>query len=316
MKGNKFLEKMNLIDTEFVEEASKTGVETYGINKEEKTEIKKSENIRYEEYRLKAKTVKSKRYARFASVAAVLFITGIGVVVAGIRFNQDNEHLSLAENSKTMFSSVVADISVTPATELPEKIAESTVSGSTAKQMVAETIVSRISLSETVSQTSAEVSANKAVGKNEHQTENNIHDSNEERIPESTSRQSVDERDLTALHTESENKAYETPDVTENEQTIVTSKKAVVNEPELTPESLTQLLNTLTYSEDICDGLPEYYYESGDEMVFYINLSSGWIWRTRRQNGAFYTEEALLTKSDVHYINGFIKQYGLNECSF
>ena len=68
---------------------------------------------------------------------------------------------------------------------------------------------------------------------------------------------------------------------------------------------LDELLAGLEWSEETCDGIPEYIYYAEDGTAYQINLSDDWIWRE-------WKEEAPIT--EVHsLILEYVETYGLDE---
>ena len=97
--------------------------------------------------------------------------------------------------------------------------------------------------------------------------------------------------------------------------------KAQINksaEPETTAEQglqnalsdkITAQLNALTWSPDICDGIPEYTWTGTDGTVYDFNLSDNWVWKKNGQT----QQEAQLTEDLAALLNVYKEKYGLAE---
>lgn len=59
-------------------------------------------------------------------------------------------------------------------------------------------------------------------------------------------------------------------------------------------------LSGLSFSSEVCDGLPEYSIFFDDGSQYYINMTEGWIWRDKR--------EARLTSDEIELIDSLIQQ--------
>ncbi len=81
--------------------------------------------------------------------------------------------------------------------------------------------------------------------------------------------------------------------------------------------TILRMLNSLSYSAETCDGIPEYVIYDPDGPVYYLNISSGdsgWVWRTGICcDGSVKCEEAKLTESAINMITEYKNAYGLRE---
>lgn len=64
-------------------------------------------------------------------------------------------------------------------------------------------------------------------------------------------------------------------------------------------EGLCIFLNSLSFSSETCDGLPEYSIFFDDGSGYYVNLTEGWIWRDKK--------EAKLTSEEIVFLKDFIQ---------
>ena len=80
--------------------------------------------------------------------------------------------------------------------------------------------------------------------------------------------------------------------------------KPIVDDPDgFANFDIFESLTSLSYSPDTCDGIPEYVLLAPDGTWYYINLSSGWIWRkTPDHQWTQPPEEAWLTKTQLSYL--------------
>lgn len=64
-------------------------------------------------------------------------------------------------------------------------------------------------------------------------------------------------------------------------------------------EELYVFLNGLSYSDETCDGLPEYSICFADGSQYYVNVTEGWVWKGN-------DKEAVLTDEETAFVDGFI----------
>lgn len=110
------------------------------------------------------------------------------------------------------------------------------------------------------------------------------------------------------------NHAQEFPVVTTpdgSQKTIAT--KPIVDDPDgFANFDIFESLSSLSYSPDTCDGIPEYVLLAPDGTWYYINLSSGWIWRkTPDHQWTQPPEEAWLTKTQLSYLRQHGEEIGM-----
>ncbi|WP_295073086.1 hypothetical protein [Ruminococcus sp.] len=89
--------------------------------------------------------------------------------------------------------------------------------------------------------------------------------------------------------------------------------KPIVDDPDgFANFDIFESLASLRYSPDTCDGLPEYVLLAPDGTWYYINLSSGWIWRkTPDHQWTQPPEEAWLTKTQLSYLRQHGEEIGM-----
>lgn len=68
----------------------------------------------------------------------------------------------------------------------------------------------------------------------------------------------------------------------------------------LDTKGLYAFLSGLSYSNETCDGLPEYIIHFDDGSQYCVNITEGWIWRGNNK-------EAKLTGEEMALINSFIQ---------
>ena len=110
------------------------------------------------------------------------------------------------------------------------------------------------------------------------------------------------------------NHAQEFPVVTSpdgSQKPIAT--KPIVDDPDgFADLDIFESLASLSYSPDTCDGIPEYVLLAPDGTRYYINLSSGWIWRkTPDHPWTQPPEEAWLTKTQLSYLRQHGEEIGM-----
>ena len=110
------------------------------------------------------------------------------------------------------------------------------------------------------------------------------------------------------------NHAQEFPVVTSpdgSQKPIAT--KPIVDDPDgFANFDIFESLASLQYSADTCDGIPEYVLLAPDGTWYYINLSSGWIWRkTPDHQWTQPPEEAWLTKTQLSYLRQHGEEIGM-----
>ena len=72
------------------------------------------------------------------------------------------------------------------------------------------------------------------------------------------------------------------------------------------------MLESLSYSPETCDGLPEYRYTAPDGTEYYILMSCKHVWRHNKDQNIM--EEAELSDYNYSMIMAYIAFYGLEEC--
>lgn len=89
--------------------------------------------------------------------------------------------------------------------------------------------------------------------------------------------------------------------------------KPIVDDPDgFANFDIFESLSSLSYSPDTCDGIPEYVLLAPDGTWYYINLSSGWIWRkTPDHQWTQPPEEAWLTKTQLSYLRQHGEEIGM-----
>ena len=112
-----------------------------------------------------------------------------------------------------------------------------------------------------------------------------------------------DKAQINVVSEPAETVPLKTDGTTAQQTDAITGEQSLMNE-------ITTQLNALTWSPEICDGLPGNTFTGTDGNVYYLNLSDGWVWRG---NGAAQ-KEAKLTKELLALLKQYQAQFGLSEC--
>ncbi|HPY84775.1 MAG TPA: hypothetical protein PLS20_07040 [Ruminococcus flavefaciens] len=282
MNKVKIMETMSLLDDELIGEASvnaDTADETVG------------ENISVtgvEAYR-------PNKWRRFALIAAsFLLIAGVG---AGGKLMIDNRAPMLPDDTPTMPFATEAATEPRTAEETEavqtEKPSSAAVAVKTEKADV-QTASATVVVTEPEKETQPDEKAEEEVI--EQTTVGDITEETEQ-IPSTTN-------DLVLKEI--------VPKPTES-QTIIQSDETptqpIVSQPdEFANFDIFNSLAGLNYAPYTCDGLPEYALNAPDGTIYWLNLSSGWVWRRNTEIYSPYEEreEARMSQTQIDYL----KQHG------
>ncbi len=282
MNKVKIMETMSLLDDELIGEASvnaDTADETVG------------ENISVtgvEAYR-------PNKWRRFALIAAsFLLIAGVG---AGGKLMIDNRAPMLPDNTPTMPFATEAATEPRTAEETEavqtEKPSSAAVAVKTEKADV-QTASATVAVTEPEKETQPDEKAEEEVI--EQTTVGDITEETEQ-IPSTTNDLVL--REIVPKPTES--------------QTIMQSDETptqpIVSQPDdFSNFDIFNSLAGLSYAPYTCDGLPEYVLNAPDGTIYWLNLSSGWVWRRNTEIYSPYEEreEARMSQTQIDYL----KQHG------
>ncbi|SFX03577.1 hypothetical protein [Ruminococcus sp. XPD3002] len=281
MNKVKIIETMSLLDDELIGEASvnaDTADETVG------------ENISVtgvEAYR-------PNKWRRFALIAAsFLLIAGVG---AGGKLMIDNRAPMLPDDTPTMPFATEAATEPRTAEETEavhtEKPSSAAVAVKTEKAAV-QTASATVAVTEPEKETQPDEKAEEEVI--EQTTVGDITEETEQ-IPSTTNDLVL--REIVPKPTESQMiiQSDETP------------TQPIVSQPdEFANFDIFNSLAGLSYAPYTCDGLPEYVLNAPDGTIYWLNLSSGWVWRRTPDMGAFEEHhEGYMTQTQIDYL----KQHG------
>ncbi len=282
MNKVKIMETMSLLDDELIGEASvnaDTADETVG------------ENISVtgvEAYR-------PNKWRRFALIAAsFLLIAGVG---AGGKLMIDNRAPMLPDDTPTMPFATEAATEPRTAEETEtvqtEKPSSAAVAVKTEKADV-QTASATVAVTEPEKETQPDEKAEEEVI--EQTTVGDITEETEQ-IPSTTNDLVL--REIVPKPTES--------------QTFIQSEEnttqSIVSEPDdFSNFDIFNSLAGLSYAPYTCDGLPEYALNAPDGTIYWLNLSSGWVWRRNTEIYSPYEEreEARMSQTQIDYL----KQHG------
>ncbi len=326
------------IDTDMIEDAAIHSEKNADNTEKGMISVKESKsgkNTVTEEYKIDVETPSKKNYAKYAATAAAfVLIAGTAGLAAGINMNHNRENSSLAEVSETRADSEnmtdsesMRDADISAVNMVTEETKVSTEAVTSEGQTSTETSASSVSASESVTEVSGEA-AETAAENTEHREENRPSDSKpssqrENEVRPVTEKAVITEKNVVTEKVQITEAVKQTePEMTQTEPPQVTEVPQIhlpmIPYPfeDYTPEKLTELLNSLNYSPDTCDGIPEKSFTAQDGTVFRFSLSalsSGWVWRQKMVNGSWQTEEAVLSGSDMIYILQYMEIYGLND---
>ena len=101
-------------------------------------------------------------------------------------------------------------------------------------------------------------------------------------------------------------------------QTIMQSEEnttqSIVSEPDdFSNFDIFNSLAGLSYAPYTCDGLPEYVLNAPDGTIYWLNLSSGWVWRRNTEIYSPYEEreEARMSQTQISYLNQHGTELGM-----
>ena len=287
MNKVKIIETMSLLDDELIGEASvnaDTADETVG------------ENISVtgvEAYR-------PNKWHRFALIAAsFLLIAGVG---AGGKLMIDNRAPMLPDDTPTMPFATEAATEPRTAEETEavqtEKPSSAAVAVKTEKADV-QTASATVAVTEPEKETQPDEKAEEEVI--EQTTVGDITEETEQ-IPSTTNDLVL--REIVPKPTES--------------QTIMQSEEnttqSIVSEPDdFSNFDIFNSLAGLSYAPYTCDGLPEYVLNAPDGTIYWLNLSSGWVWRRNTEIYSPYEEreEARMSQTQISYLNQHGTELGM-----
>lgn len=287
MNKVKIMETMSLLDDELIGEASvnaDTADETVG------------ENISVtgvEAYR-------PNKWRRFALIAAsFLLIAGVG---AGGKLMIDNRAPMLPDDTPTMPFATEAATEPRTAEETEtvqtEKPSSAAVAVKTEKADV-QTASATVAVTEPEKETQPDEKAEEEVI--EQTTVGDITEETEQ-IPSTTNDLVL--REIVPKPTESQTfiQSDETP------------TQPIVSQPDdFSNFDIFNSLAGLSYAPYTCDGLPEYVLNAPDGTIYWLNLSSGWVWRRNTEIYSPYEEreEARMSQTQISYLNQHGTELGM-----
>ena len=273
-------------------------------------------NIVSEEYPIRTETHSGRRYVKYAaSAAALILIAGTAFWAANIKLHSDNENLSIVSVSETQTSSPVTEPSVSDSNDTVKEASTANAVSESTVQTESETTNSETT-SETVISTMQNISEDSKEQKNETDApkENNNPSDNDTPAVITTERSTVTE---TVTDTPAESQI---PEVTVTEMVKEIHLPNIPYDPteqhpygeSISPENFSKMLESLSYSPETCDGLPEYRYTAPDGTEYYILMSCKHVWRHNKDQNIM--EEAELSDYNYSMIMAYIAFYGLEEC--
>lgn len=319
MSKRNLFDLFSQIDTDLIEDAANVKNKRMKKMEEDTFEEKSDANFVTEEYDIEAEKPSKKKYIKYTvSVATVLFIAGVAGVTFNIQMNQNKENNTLSEVSQTQAMSESAESIVSDVTDNVSAVtmAENESAAETRKGISEIIVADKSCSSETViiSKNIDEGQEESTVYRGENSLSDNqqpIHNDNEsitvteKRVVAEDVNQNETEQITTSPETESQqihlpNISYEKPD------------SGYCGGEATTPEKLSEILNSLSYSIEVCDGLPPYEFTSSDGTEYYIAYDYKFVWRKNKVTGMI--EEAQTTDLAIAMIKSVHELYGLNEC--
>ena len=314
MKKEDIYNAVSGIRPEYLDEADNYKPENNtGASADEKDDqvnsSKQAERTVTEEYRIEAETHSGRKYAgMIASAAAVLLIAGTAGLAASIGINRSSDTLSseVVSESQTVSPETVAAVSEKSGV-VTENTAVTTLCESTDLTGMTVTEASVTAAESSEQKVSEEIRESK-------KTENEIRDNTIPVVTEIHTEPVTLKAEINVAEVQTEPEIQQTePKVSQIHLPAIPydPSENYLSDEAITPENFTKLLESLSYSPETCDGLPEYRYTSADGTEYYILLSCRHVWRSKAGSPM---EEAELSDYSLAMIRAFIGLYGLEEC--